>query len=345
MTDFRASLHKGLMRLAAAEDGALAAELATLVSADAVWHPAYPLDELVGLESILERWLVPLRRALRGLMRRDEIVIGGPSRTGSGTWLACLGHYVGNLAAPLFGVAPHGKLVFLRYGEFYRVANGRIVEARLLPDLLDLTRQSGRMPLPHLLGTEMLFPSPATHDGISPARPDHSDASAQLVEAMLSDLHTYDAETFSSAGQTGEGGYWHRDMLWYGPAGIGSNFTYGGFDRDHRVPFLTAFPDRKGGNHFARFGDGDYVCSGGWPSMTMTHRGPYLGVAPTGRALTLRVMDFWRVQEGQIRENWVLLDLPHLFAQMDVDLLRGDNQDGLSVDLDGLSPGSAEGRA
>lgn len=254
-------------------------------------------------------------------MRRDEIVMGGRSRTGSGDWIACLGHYVGNLTAPLFGIAPHGKLVFLRYGEFYRMADGRIAEAFLLPDLLELMRQTGRMPLPSLLGTEMLFPSPATHDGVCPARPERSESSVRLVEAMLSDLHRYDPATFQSVGQTGDMGYWHRDMLWFGPAGIGSNFTYAGFDRDHRVPFLTAFPDRKGGNHFARFGDGDFVGSGGWPSMTMTHLGPYLGVPPTGRALTLRVMDFWRVEGGKIRENWVLLDLLHLFAQMGVDLL------------------------
>lgn len=138
---------------------------------------------------------------------------------------------------------------------------------------------------------------------------------------MLFDLHSFEPGTYVSAGQTGAGGYWHPDMLWYGPSGIGGNYTYEGFQRDHRVPFLAAFPDRKGGNHFARFGDGDYVCSGGWPSMTMTHQGPYLGVAPTQRALTLRVMDFWRVQEGSIRENWVLLDLVHLFAQMGLSLL------------------------
>jgi predicted ester cyclase len=57
--------------------------------------------------------------------------------------------------------------------------------------------------------------------------------------------------------------------------------------------------------------------------MTMTHGGPYLGVPATGRALTLRVMDFWRVQDGSIRENWVLLDLPDLLRQMGVDVLAG----------------------
>ena len=287
-----------------------------------LWHVAHPVNELRGSEAVVKGFLEPLHSALPGLMRRDELVLGGASRVSAGDWVATLGHYVGNFERPLWGVAPHGKLVFLRCGEFYRLdEQGRIAEAFILPDLLDLMRQTGRFPLPHILGTEMLFPGPATHDGVMPPHPDRSDASARLVEAMLTDLRAFDPATFRSAGQTGDGGYWHRDMLWFGPGGIGANFTYPGFDRDHRVPFLTAFPDRVGGNHFARFGDGDYVCSGGWPSMTMTHNGPYLGVPATGKPMTLRVMDFWRVQDGSIRENWVLLDLVALFLAMGVDLL------------------------
>jgi predicted ester cyclase len=110
-------------------------------------------------------------------------------------------------------------------------------------------------------------------------------------------------------------------MLWYGPAGIGSSLTYAGFQKDHRIAFLTGFPDRKGGNHFARFGEGDYVCSGGWPSMTATHLGRYLGVPATGRSITMRVMDFWRCADGGIMENWVFIDMPELFLQLGVDLL------------------------
>ncbi len=300
------------------------AALRAAMASDTVWHVAHPVGTLRGADAVMREWILPLHAALPGLVRRDELVLGGLSRVSDGDWVATLGHYVGNFTAPLWGIPPSGKLVFLRCGEFYRLeAAGRIAEAFVLPDVIDLMRQAGCSPVPHELGTEMLFPGPATHDGVLPSHPERSDASAALVEAMLTDLRAYDPATFQSAGQTGEGGYWHRDMLWYGPGGVGANFTYPGFDRDHRVPFLTAFPDRIGGNHFARFGDGDYVCSGGWPSMTMTHGGPYLGVPATGRALTLRVMDFWRVQDGSIRENWVLLDLPDLLRQMGVDVLAG----------------------
>jgi predicted ester cyclase len=320
MTDHRARLRDQLHAIAeAADPGRL---LSALAASDNTWNIADPVGALAGADAVARGWFAPLRAALAGLRRRDEIVMGGQSRTGSGTWVATLGHYLGDFTAPLFGIPPSGRLAFLRCGEFYRLdAQGHVAAAFLLPDVVDLARQAGLSPLPSLLGNEHVFPGPATHDGVLPSAAERSARSAALVEAMLADLHAFEPATFASAGQTGTGGYWHRDMLWYGPSGVGANFRYDGFQRDHRIPFLTAFPDRKGGNHFARFGDGDYVCSGGWPSMTMTHRGPYLGEPATGRAMTLRVMDFWRVQDGSIRENWVLLDLVHLFRQMGRDIL------------------------
>lgn len=322
MPPFRESVFRFLNDLQHAPDDALGAMLAEAARLDCLWRVAHPVNDLRGPDDVLSGLILPLRNALPNAQRRDEILIGGRSRAGSGEWVAALGHYVGNFEQPLFGIPPGGHLVFLRYGEFYRIEDGKIAEAVILLDLLDLLRQAGRMPLPKLLGTEMLFPGPATHDGVCPGFPDRSERSADLVEAMLRDLHAYDLSTFQSVGQTGPNGYWRPDMLWYGPAGIGSNYTYPGFDKDHRIAFLTAFPDRKGGNHFARFGDGDYVCSGGWPSMTATHLGPYLGVAPTNKAITVRVMDFWRVAGKQIAENWVLIDMIDLFKQLGVDLLE-----------------------
>ena len=292
--------------------------LETRLAPDARFRLSHPFGDLVGVDAVLEGFLLPLRRALPRAMRRDEIFMAGTTRMGQGDFVTSMGHYVGNFEKPFGRVVPNGKLVFLRTGEMYRVEGETIVEATLIVDLLDLKRQTGQFPLPQMLGTEMLFPGPATHDAVMPDHPERSHASAELVEALLRDLRVFDPETHESAGQTG---YWHPQMLWYGPAGIGANYTYPGFQRDHRIPFLTAFPDRVGGNHFCRFGDGDYVCSGGWPSMTMTHAGPYLGVPATGRALTLRVMDFWRCEAGSIRENWVLLDYGDLFAQMGVRLV------------------------
>lgn len=326
MTDFREVAHAGLTGL---WRGDLASAAAGIVAEDAVFDVSAPVGRLEGRAAIVAGLLEPLRHALPHVYRRDEIFIGGDNiREEGGQWVAAVTHYVGNFTGDLWGIPANDHLVFLRAGEFYRIENGQIVKARIILDLPDLMRQAGLKVYAARegVGTEMLFPGPATHDGVLPDAPARSKASLDVVEHMLGSLRAYDPETMSSPNQTGSGGTWADDMMWYGPGGIGSNYRWDGFVKDHRESFLTAFPDRVGGDHYCRIGDGDYAAVSGWPSMTMTHRGDYLGQAAKGQALTLRVMDFYRCRHGgpegpRIAENWVLLDYVDLFAQMGVDLI------------------------
>jgi hypothetical protein len=54
--------------------------------------------------------------------------------------------------------------------------------------------------------------------------------------------------------------------MWYGAGGIGTTRGLKGFEDYHQIPFLVAFPDRKGSDigHFIRIGDGHYAVTGGW---------------------------------------------------------------------------------
>ena len=316
MAQHRDTAHAFLNRMIRLDDGDLLEALNRHLTPDCTFHLSHPLGDLTGAQAILKGFIQPLRRALAHVYRRDELFIGGQNRRANGgAWVAAVTHYVGNFTAPFYGVQPSNHLAFLRAGEFYRTENDKITEARIILDLPDLMRQAGQMPFPFSYGLETLFPGPATHDGVLPKTGCGPD-SLDVVEAMLGALHSFDPKTFSSTRQTGQGGYWHDDMMWYGPAGIGSNFRWDGFVKDHRESFLRAFPDRKGGNHYCRIGDGNYAAVSGWPSMTMTFQGDYLGVKADGRPLTLRVMDFYRCSEGKIIENWVMLDYMDLMAQM-----------------------------
>jgi hypothetical protein len=131
--------------------------------------------------------------------------------------------------------------------------------------------------------------------------------------------------------------HWHPRMMWYGPSGIGTTRGLQGFVDYHQLPFRIAFPNRKGGGqwneiaeakvrhkggHYIRIGDGPYSVTGGWPSVFAMHTGDdFLGVGPTGRAVMMRVMDFYLHHEGLIRENWVPLDILDLLKQMGVDVI------------------------
>jgi len=320
MTDFRADIRTKLASLIRDPRGS-----ADVIAMDSVWDVSWPLPQLQGRDTVVDAFLVPLASALSHAQRRDLFFIGGDNiRKQGGQWCACVTHYVGNFNAALFGLSPSHKLSFLRSGEFYRIENGQITEAKIILDLPDLMHQSGRLPLPSL-GTELTFPAPATQDGLCPTGGNGA-ASLDVVQRMLGDLHVYDPETGGSKGQIGEDGTWADDMLWYGPAGVGSNYRWDGFVKDHRTDFLRAFPDRQGGNHYCRIGDANYAAVSGWPSMTMTFQEDYLGQKATGQALTLRVMDFYRVADGRIAENWVTLDYGDLFAQMGRDLIAEANR-------------------
>ncbi|MEM8658747.1 MAG: polyketide cyclase, partial [Pseudomonadota bacterium] len=41
----------------------------------------------------------------------------------------------------------------------------------------------------------------------------------------------------------------------------------------------------------------------------------------TGKLFTMRSLDFWRIEKGLIRENWVLVDLLDAYAQLGVDVM------------------------
>lgn len=322
MDDDRAQIRGVLSDLLHMPEAGLHAFAARHIARDAVFDLSDPIGTLTGPAAIVEGFVLPLRAALRNVHRRDLLFIGGENtRAESGTWMASVCHMTGVFEAPLFGVPPSGKLVFARFGEFYRVEGGMITGARIIFDMLHLLHSIGRYPLAEHYGAPVEFPPPQTLDGVCP--PDRADGSRSLgiVEAMLSSLHVYDPATFGSEDQTGAGGLWTPGFMWYGPGGIGSTSGWAGFVDHHRAPFLRAFPDREGGNHYCRIGDGAFAAVSGWPSMTMTHRDTYLGVPATGRALTLRVMDFYRCTDRQIAENWVLLDYVDLLRQMGVDVI------------------------
>ena len=51
-------------------------------------------------------------------------------------------------------------------------------------------------------------------------------------------------------------------------------------------------------------------------TFTATHTQPMLGIAPTGKRLTLRTIDIWRVENGKLAEHWDVVDYAGLQKQM-----------------------------
>jgi steroid delta-isomerase-like uncharacterized protein len=47
-----------------------------------------------------------------------------------------------------------------------------------------------------------------------------------------------------------------------------------------------------------------------------THKGTFLGIAPTGRRLSVRGMDFYRLEDGRVIEHWDVVDEFGMLSQL-----------------------------
>jgi predicted ester cyclase len=253
---------------------------------------------------------------------QDFILMAGP-RWGegkTGDWVGLGGNILGTFREAWLGIPACNKPVFMRYHEYLRIEEGKVVELEGLWDIPQVMLQANAWPMALQLGVEWLCPGPSNGLGVvtKPFDEALADASVQAVWDMLHDLKKGTADT----PDRGLADYWHPNAPWYGSTGIGSAKGHAGI----RDVVLKSF--RRGLSDNTRhldegvfFGDQDLVASTGWPSGTAIHSGDgFLGLAPTGKRFTRRSLDFWRVEDGLIRENWVMVDLLDLYRQLGVDV-------------------------
>lgn len=335
----RAALRARLAALAETPADSIGSALDALARPDAQWRAAHPMNEMQGNAAALRAIWTPLKRALPDLERRDLIFSGGVYQ--GRTLFAAMGHYCGTMRSDWLGIPATGKALTLRYGEVWQIdGEGRVVQANLLWDVLDVMRQAGVWPLAPSLGVEGRWQGPLTGDGLRLAPSDSAESRASIEQTLA--MHKTLAE-FDDHGRLSrdalitmpQRAHWHPKMMWYGPAGIGTTRGLDGFVEGHQLPFRIAFHrpqgtfeevtaerTRHGAGHYIRIGDGPYSVTGGWPSVYAVHKGGgFCGMPPTGKPVFMRVMDFYLHHEGLIRENWVPLDMLDLFRQTGVDLL------------------------
>lgn len=64
--------------------------------------------------------------------------------------------------------------------------------------------------------------------------------------------------------------------------------------------------------------EGNRVCA--CYTMTGTHRGAFMGIAPTGRAVKVPGIGVYEVKDGMIAESWVVRDSLVLLRQLGADV-------------------------
>lgn len=297
--------------------------LAAMSAPDAVFHLCHPFGDSAGADAFYDSAYRGLLAAWPDLERRDYIVMAGSDEHGD-DWVGCGGYYTGLFVAPWLDIPPTGHQVAMRYHEFFRIKDGKVTEFQALWDIPEVMMQARAWPMAPSLGREWQVPGPALQDGLADRPHDEARALAtrQHIVDMLTHLKKHPKQGGPEVMEMHR--FWHPRMNWYGPSGIGTGRGIAGFRHWHQIPFLNAMPDRgqylkEITYHF--FGEGDYAAVTGWPNMiqTITHDG-WMGIAPAGKRITMRSLDFWRLEDGLIRENWVLVDLLDAYRQLGVDV-------------------------
>ncbi|MFD0915132.1 ester cyclase [Pseudahrensia aquimaris] len=298
----------------------ISAAVADVFADDAEVHLCHPFGSMVGPQALVESAYKPLIEAIPDLERRDMIVMAGTSLEGR-SMVGMMGNYFGTFHAPFLHIPPTGRLVHMRYHEFFLLEDDKVVEMQAIWDIPELIMQARAWPMAPQLGALLMTPAPMSGDGLTVEG--DGKAAMDAVIAMLTDMCRHPAEGGPEVMRLEE--HWHERFNWYGPAGIGTCRGVSGFRNVHQIPFLRGMPDRKldamGDLMSHWIGEGEYVCETGWPNMRLTLSGDgWMGVAPSGKEVLLRSLDFWRMEGDVIRENWVLVDLLDFYRQVGVDV-------------------------
>ncbi|MEM9581902.1 MAG: ester cyclase [Pseudomonadota bacterium] len=334
MTDFQAAkaVTRGYM---AAFDRAPADQRLAALQAHTTpnysWRGLHPFHEQDSAESAIDTFWTPFLNAFNAVQRREVIFFAGLNDCDEfeSIWTCSMGHFKALFDQPWLGIRPTRKTVMIRYAEFHRIEGDRIAETALFVDILDVIQQAGLWPLPPMTAASFVHPGPLTNDGQLFAAQDPAEGKKTLatINKMASNISKAnailqgkcDAEPLAPHEELSQ--TWHDDMSWYGPAGIGAVFTIDRYVEQHQEPFRKYLANRVFNGHVARIAEGHYGGFFGWPNLSVTPTGGYMGLPATGQPADMRVVDVYRRDGDKLAENWVFIDMLHFLNQQGLDVL------------------------
>ncbi len=335
MTDFQS--HKDLVRahhaaIAAADARSIGAALARHTHPDWHWRGMHPFHEMIGAEAVAKAFWTPLLTAMTRLQRRPDIFMAGLNEIDGfqSVWVVSMGHLMGLFDRPWLGIRPSQRITMLRYAEFNRVVDGRIVETALFCDIPQVMIQAGQNPFPPQTGAYLVQPGPATHEGLMYGPQDTALGQKTLSEinAMLNDMGGTDRDPDYGRELART---WNEDMIWWGPSGIGATYTIERYMRQHAGPFRQALNQGYRFNgHLCRMSEGHFGGFFGWPNLTLHNSGGYMGMTASPAPADMRVVDLYRAEGGKLSENWIFIDILHFLNMQGLDVLA--RQASLMVD-------------
>lgn len=139
-----------------------------------------------------------------------------------------------------------------------------------------------------------------------------TEATLKTIDAMVDALNDHDID--------GMDRFFSEAFRWIGNAGCGLKRGLKEFQNNWQRPFQAAFSEKVCFDE-ARITQGEWCAAFG--RQEAVHTGEFMGIAPTGKRVEIRYMDFWKVVNGKIVDNWVMVDFPYVMRQLGVDPFNG----------------------
>ncbi len=140
-----------------------------------------------------------------------------------------------------------------------------------------------------------------------------TDETRAVIEGMVDGLNDH------RIGDIGD--FFAQTFRWMGNTGCGTKDGLTAFQDNWQKPFQAAFHDKVCVDE-ARLYMGEWAAAFG--RQEATHGGDFMGVPASGKRIEIRYMDFWKVEDGRITDNYVMVDFPHVLAQLGVDCFNGE---------------------
>jgi len=303
------------------------AVFAAAASADLTYRGVHPFNALTGPQAVADRVWSPLKTAMPMLQRRPDIYLCGhndlPGQ--SGLWVVQMGHFLGDFTESWLGIPPSQRTTYLPYVSFYRIDGDRITEMVEFLDILAVITQAGLNPwIQDQTGGHILSPGPRTHDGVMHAAADAEESrkTFALTHEMLADL----AKSYTSPADH-MARFWHPDMTWFGPTGIGASLGFPGYRRGHTGPFDHKLDTVDILDEEITVAEGHFSGVMWWPCLRMRNTGNYMGVPANDALAEMRVVDMYRRDGDKLAENWIFIDMLHFLLQQGVDVLNDLRKD------------------
>lgn len=290
------------------------------------WKGVYPFREQQGTTAVAEKFWVPLKRSLSRMQRRQHMFIAGTNPYADEQWVMSMGDFMGLFDEDWLGIRHNRKMINLRYVEFSCVEGEKITKTALLVDLIGFMQQAGCYPLPPMTGSYYAYPGPRQHDGLlfEDAPEEEGRKTLELIDRMVDDLNSYNDEMFCPPECYER--TWSKDMIWFGPCGIGASYTIPRYLEQHQWPFSKHLKDKVFNGHVARFAEGNFACFFGWPNLTNTPVRGFLGLPGGEVPADMQVVDVYNCRNGEIIENWIFIDIPYWLKQQGLDIFERTQQ-------------------